>query len=829
MGNCVSKKKGRSQVYSVDDISTTVGELRDDLLYIIQLEYGFLDRLLSQDVLTFQQIQDLRNRPKEATSDQIGQLLDYVMKMSSQQKQQFLAVLDQTGQRHVINYIKAHGHRSTTHSDDWPLFYAQPVTKLKQHWPELKELLDCRNGLLDHMLSVGCINKRQKESIETGQENADKNERLLNILLRKSIIDYEKFIDCLLKTKQCQVASLVAPEKASEIHPLTEEVCKRLDTNHESLIDLIDTKHGLLNSMYAVGCITRRQKEFIEIPTSRSECNARLLDIIRRGSEEDFQTFIECLTKTKQQNVCQILLEDGVVACTVANISGIENEKQEERRIVDQFELLLTKLPNESRKELRERINKHIDDLISRDVNVVAMDIGDSIHVFYFCKSSSGFEHLHALYVSQQLKLILQQVFRLLLKRPNDSNLYVDTLVWPPSNYDQCSRYFGALVNPTTFRLIDQLAEKASCHNSDSGVSSEFIELLPFELIELILLKSAGQLFVVISRMTSRAAVYTLATLSAVSLLWWRTMSYGRQNSQKLKKYFMNVCHPLYCSPSQLAKFSVQDAGNAAGVAELSGRLYVACTKSGVIQVFESKPPFDRIDVINVDGLISSSDITACSITSQLYVADIEERAIWRVNVLSVDKLADKFISTKLLPYSLSINAGRLLITPRDGDALFIFGDDGNEVNRVPLPRFMLARHAVETNRDTYIVSYSNRWFESSQSEQDSVSEVDVSGQVVRRFSKGRDIGPVQFNRPRYLALVGNSDVVVADRFNECIVLLDSGLQFKRVLLESLGQQPDRLCFIRESGLVFVTFFYSADVHVYRIERKSIESTKDKS
>jgi hypothetical protein len=118
----------------------------------------------------------------------------------------------------------------------------------------------------------------------------------------------------------------------------------------------------------------------------------------------------------------------------------------------------------------------------------------------------------------------------------------------------------------------------------------------------------------------------------------------------------------------------------------------------------------------------------------------------------------------------------------------------------------MLARHAVETDRDTYIViklhCYSNRWFESSQSEHGSVSEVDTSGQKVRRFSKSRDIGPVQFNRPRYLALVGNSDVVVADRFNECIVLLDSGLQFKRVLLESLGQQPDRLCFVRESGSV---------------------------
>jgi hypothetical protein len=55
-------------------------------------------------------------------------------------------------------------------------------------------------------LSVGCINEEQKQIVEVQNTNAKRNEALLRILLRRSVGDYTKFVGCLVKTKQFQVA-----------------------------------------------------------------------------------------------------------------------------------------------------------------------------------------------------------------------------------------------------------------------------------------------------------------------------------------------------------------------------------------------------------------------------------------------------------------------------------------------------------------------------------------------------------------------------------------------------------------------------------------------
>jgi hypothetical protein len=102
----------------------------------------------------------------------------------------------------------------------------------------------------------------------------------------------------------------------------------------------------------------------------------------------------------------------------------------------------------------------------------------------------------------------------------------------------------------------------------------------------------------------------------------------------------------------------------------------------------------------------------------------------------------------------------------------------------------MNALHAVETTHNTYIVSHGNRYGD-TQSEHNSVSEVNVDGRVVRTFnSQHIDIDSIQFNEPYYLALDDNNHVIVADRRNERVVVLKSDLQLKRVLIPSLGQQP---------------------------------------
>jgi hypothetical protein len=128
----------------------------------------------------------------------------------------------------------------------------------------------------------------------------------------------------------------------------------------------------------------------------------------------------------------------------------------------------------------------------------------------------------------------------------------------------------------------------------------------------------------------------------------------------------------------------------------------------------------------------------------------------------------------------------------------------------------MRASHAVETTHNNYIVSHSNRYTRDTQSEYNSVSELNVAGRVVRTFnSQHIDIDSIQFNLPRYLALYDNNHVIVADSRNERVVVLKSDLQLKRVLMPSLGRRPVRLCLSKSTGIMFIKYAYSSVIDIY--------------
>ena len=164
---------------------------------------------------------------------------------------------------------------------------------------------------------------------------------------------------------------------------------------------------------------------------------------------------------------------------------------------------------------------------------------------------------------------------------------------------------------------------------------------------------------------------------------------------------------------------------------------------------------------------------------------------------------------------SLSINSSRLLITPSDGAALFLYNDDGSESNRIQLPKYMNALHAIETTHKTFIVCY-QRYIGSE--EVDSVSELDVDGRVVRTFNnQHNDIDTIKFNDPRYLAIDDNNHVIVSDWGNKRVVLLKSNLQLKRVLIPTLDGQPIGLCLSKSTGLMFINYANASSIDIYQV------------
>ena len=160
--------------------------------------------------------------------------------------------------------------------DSSPLYLCDEIKLLRGNRMKLIELIDLVCGLLDELLSEGCISERQMKSIKAKQTPADQNSLLLDVFYRKSLADFRKFLICLKRTRQSFVASLLS--KTCEFHPVSDEVKSRFHKHRTVLLEHIDMKTCLLAELIATDCISSRQRGYIESTELREESNARLLN-----------------------------------------------------------------------------------------------------------------------------------------------------------------------------------------------------------------------------------------------------------------------------------------------------------------------------------------------------------------------------------------------------------------------------------------------------------------------------------------------------------------------------------------------------------------------
>jgi hypothetical protein len=695
-------------------VQSALESQRNQLIYMIELEYGLLDTLCCMDLLTEQQIDVIQSQP--IVSSQVSTMLDYVIQLPCDKQEEFLVALENSQQSHVATYIRSDGVRPDENSQCWPIKFTDEGQRMFRCKRNFCDQVDSGNGLLDELLSRDCISDRHKETIEAAKTEYKKNTHLLNIMCHRSVAEFYKFIDCLLKTKQHTIASQLAPNSMTVSNPLSEDIKTRLKTHYASLVCIMDARNGLLHELFSADCITERQKMFIESAASEAQSNQRLLNIVRRSSESDFHKFVTSLDKTGQQHVSRILLEDGAVARVVTTNSSktTDNVKQYETYIVQQFKLVNINSEDDRIKQLFSQINECVDELRSRGVELLATVTGHSVALFYFCTSLAGLQHLYELYANGLLKTTIERLFNILLKDYEHAQLHVEKVDWENANYLNCLQHMYYLMDLLQLSVIYQLAHRT--HSAITKRESSGVEmiLLPMELEEILVIKAAGHLFTVINKLIQYAQVYTVTTLCAVSAKWWRILTGRPRLKLALKRYFIEICRPFKCSPEQLTSLTVEpldgdDDRTVTGVSEFNGKLYVTCSQSDSVYVYLSSPPFARCSDMRIQGMADPVDIVACNDTGQLYLADIRQCAIWRVNLLS-DKQVDKFITTQWWPWSLSINSRFLLITPHDGAALFLYGEDGTQLKCIKLPDYMFATHAVETTHRTYIVSHDNRW-----------------------------------------------------------------------------------------------------------------------
>ena len=83
------------------------------------------------------------------------------------------------------------------------------LNRLKVHWIALTELITLEGGLVAKLYAKNCITSIQKKSIESIDDDVKKNIRLLEIMSRKSVANFSRFITYLQETQQGHVAALL--------------------------------------------------------------------------------------------------------------------------------------------------------------------------------------------------------------------------------------------------------------------------------------------------------------------------------------------------------------------------------------------------------------------------------------------------------------------------------------------------------------------------------------------------------------------------------------------------------------------------------------------
>jgi len=251
-------------------------------------------------------------------------------------------------------------------------------------------------------------------------------------------------------------------------------------------------------------------------------------------------------------------------------------------------------------------------------------------------------------------------------------------------------------------------------------------------------------------------------------------------------------------------------------VATLKDKIFVVYHKLPFIVVYMSQEPYTRLPNISINGLQNPWDIATGS--SCLYVSDPHSAAIWRVK--AADSKVDQWLSG-LQAMSVSVTSEEKLVLMvavdpqgsaeernwNHGGEIQIYSAGAVKETVIKLsPDITAPFCVVMTTRKTFIVSYGWEWHEMNR-----VCEVDMTGRMLKAFGSSPGEGVGQLKVPGQVSLDDEERIIVADTFNNRVLLLTKQLMLQRVLVtwhprphSDDARYPGRLHYDRHSGQLLV-------------------------
>ena len=247
------------------------------------------------------------------------------------------------------------------------------------------------------------------------------------------------------------------------------------------------------------------------------------------------------------------------------------------------------------------------------------------------------------------------------------------------------------------------------------------------------------------------------------------------------------------------------------GLAILGKELFVLCEMSSEVEVYDSmKLSFSRR--WNLEDTIQPQDIVSCNKNNCMYIFDnrgsLKSNAILRVDTNGT--LIKKWATGNHFGYSLSVTDEANIILPvYNARALNEYSPDGQLIRKLYiLPGLDLGEiwHAIKLPNGHFVVSLrSANLFPAHilvlhhvyRDNLHRVCIVDGDGRLKKAFG-GKFTSTIgHMNVPFHMFIDGNGFVLVVDRENGRVLLLNSDLEFKREILSKEDkhglQRPTRI------------------------------------
>ena len=205
------------------------------------------------------------------------------------------------GQGHVANIFRRESHEIPMSDEHYRL--------LSKNRVRMCQLLELRDGLLDSLVRDDVFTETHRRSVLTKSSVDLMAQETLNILLRRSDSDFDKFVGALNENDQSHVTYLLTGVGRA---PISDEHCALLRRKMEQLCKFLDPENGLLVRLYSAGIIGSFDCGRVRsVSAGYNEMARKLLQILRRKSDDAFDALKEALNNTGQSHVIHILTGEG--------------------------------------------------------------------------------------------------------------------------------------------------------------------------------------------------------------------------------------------------------------------------------------------------------------------------------------------------------------------------------------------------------------------------------------------------------------------------------------------------------------------------------------